>query len=191
MTNAFDFLASDHAEVKHILTQLELAGMRQGVFTAEQQAQRTRLAEQLVIEESRHEAIEEMHFWPAVREHLTNGDDMADTAIAQEEEGKEMLGKLGKLDAGTPEFEKLLADFARSARSHINYEEIHVWPRFRTALTKEQANELGSKLENAKKTAPTRPHPRTPASPMAQKTAGPLAAAVDKARDKITHRGTG
>jgi hypothetical protein len=57
-------------------------------------------------------------------------------------------------------------------------------------LTKEQADELGSKLEAAKKTAPTRPHPRTPASPGALKTAGPLAGSADKVRDKITHRGT-
>jgi len=187
MTDPFNFLASDHAEVKHLLTQLEVGGMRQGAATPEQLAQRKRLAERLVIEESRHEAIEEMHFWPAVREHLPNGDEMADTAIAQEEEGKEMLDKL---DAGTPGFEKLLADFTRAARAHINYEEIHVWPRFRTVLTKEQASELGSRLETAKKTAPTRPHPRTPASPMAQRATGPVAAAVDKARDKITHRGT-
>jgi hemerythrin-like domain-containing protein len=190
MTSAFDFLASDHARVKRILTQLEMGAMRQGVLTTEQQAQRKKLAEQLVIEESRHEAIEEIHFWPAVRDHLANGGEMADTAIAQEEEGKEMLGKLEKLDAGTPEFEKLVADFARAARSHINYEEIHVWPRFRTALTKEQADELGSKLENAKKTAPTRPHPRAPASSGVLKATGPVAAAIDKARDKITHRGT-
>jgi len=190
MTNAFDFLASDHAEVKHLLTQLEMGAMRQGVFTAEQQAQRKELAEQLVIEESRHEAIEEMHFWPAVREHLPNGDELADTAIAQEEEGKEILDKLDKLDAGTPEFEKLLADFARAGRAHIDYEEIQAWPGLRIALTKEQADELGSKLEAAKKTAPTRPHPRTPASPMAQRATGPVAAAADKARDKITHRGT-
>jgi len=190
MTDPFSFLASDHAEVKHLLTQLEMGAMRQGSATPDQLARRKRLAEQLVIEESRHEAIEEMHFWPAVREHLASGDDMADTAIAQEELGKEMLGKLDKLDAGTPEFEKLLADFARAARTHINYEEIHVWPRFRIALTREQADELGSKLEAARKTAPTRPHPRAPASPGVLKATGPVAAAVDKARDKISHRGT-
>ena len=190
MTDAFEFLARDHAEVKQLLTQLEVGAVRQAVATADQLAQRKKLAEQLVIEESRHEAIEEMYFWPAVREHLPNGDELADTAIGQEEEGKEILDKLDKLDAGTPEFERLLVDFARAGREHIDYEEITVWPVFRIALTKEQTDALGSKLEAAKKTAPTRPHPRVPASPGAQKTAGPAAAAADKARDKITHRGT-
>ena len=40
-----------------------------------------------------------------------------------------------------------------------------------------------------KKSAPTRPHPHTPPSPGALKTAGPAVAAADKARDRVTGRG--
>jgi hypothetical protein len=98
-------------------------------------------------------------------------------------------GTLDKLDAGTPEFEKLLAEFIRAGREHIDYEESHVWPGLRATLTEEQAQDLGRKLEAGKMAAPTRPHPRTPASPGALKTAGP-AAAADKLRDAVTGRGT-
>jgi hemerythrin-like domain-containing protein len=191
MTDAFEVLAQDHAEVKQMLTQLEVGAVRQGGAGAEQLAQRKKLAEQLVIEESKHEAVEEMYFWPSVREHLVGGDELADTAIAQEQEGKEVLDKLDKLDAGDPEFEKLLAEFIRAGREHIDYEENQVWPGLRAALTEQQAEELGGKLEAGKKTAPTRPHPHTPATPGALKSTGPVAAAADKARDAITHRGTG
>jgi hemerythrin-like domain-containing protein len=190
MADAFEILAHDHAEVKQMLTQLQLGAMRQGDAGADQLTQRKRLAEQLIIEESRHEAVEEMYFWPAVREHLPNGDELADTAIGQEDEGKEVLDELGKLDAGDPEFERLLAQFTRAGREHIDYEETQVWPELRAALTAEQSQEIGSKMEAAKKTAPTRPHPRTPSSPGALKATGPVAAAADKARDAITHRGT-
>jgi hemerythrin-like domain-containing protein len=190
MADAFEILAHDHAEVKQMLTQLQLGAVRQGVAGAEQLTQRKKLAEQLIIEESRHEAVEEMYFWPAVREHLPNGDELADTAIGQEDEGKDVLDKLGKLDAGDPEFEKLLAEFTRAGREHIDYEETRVWPELRAALSAEQSQEIGSKMEAAKKTAPTRPHPHTPSSPGALKVTGPVAAAADKARDAITHRGT-
>ena len=190
MTSAFDVLAQDHAVVKQMLTNLELGTVRQGTTTPEQLTQRKKLAEQLVIEASRHEAVEEMYFWPAVREQLPGGDELADTALGQEQEGKEVLAKLDKLDAGDPEFEKLLAEFTRAGREHIDYEENHVWPGLRSALTAQQAEELGSKLEAAKKTAPTRPHPHIPASPGALKTAGPVVAAADKARDAMTNRGT-
>ena len=190
MADAFEVLAHDHAEVKQMLTQLELGAIRQGGAGTEQLTRRKKLAEQLIIEESRHEAVEEMYFWPAVREHLPNGNELADTAIGQEDEGKEVLDKLDKLDAGDPEFEKLLAEFIRAGREHIDYEETQVWPGLRAALTAEQAQEIGSKMEAGKKTAPTRPHPRTPSSPGALKATGPVAAAADKARDAITHRGT-
>ena len=190
MTDAFEVLARDHAEVKQMLAQLEMAAIRQGQPGAEQLEQRKKLAEQLVIEESKHEAVEEMYFWPAVREHLINGDELADTAIGQEQEGKEVLAKLDKLDAGTPEFEKLLADFIRAGREHIDYEESQVWPPLRRTLSQEQSDELGGKLEAGKKTAPTRPHPHTPPSPGALKSTGPVAAAADKARDAMTNRGT-
>ena len=190
MTDAFEVLARDHAEVKKMLTQLELGAIRQGSAGTKQLAERKKLAEQLVIEESRHEAVEEMYFWPAVREHLPNGDQLADTAIGQEDEGKEVLDKLDKLDADELQFEKLLAEFIRAGREHIDYEETQVWPGLRATLTAKQSQEIGTKMEAGKKTAPTRPHPRTPSSPGALKATGPAAAAVDKARDAITHRGT-
>ena len=190
MADAFEVLAKDHAEVKQMLTQLELGAIRQGGVGAEKLTQRKKLAQQLVIEASRHEAVEEMYFWPAVREHLPNGDQLADTAIGQEDEGKEVLDKLDKLNAGDPKFEKLLAEFTRAGREHIDYEETQVWPGLRAALTAEQSQEIGKKMEAGKKTAPTRPHPRTPSSPGVLKATGPVVAAADKARDAITHRGT-
>jgi hemerythrin HHE cation binding domain-containing protein len=190
MTNAFDVLAQDHIEVKRMLTELEMGAAREDAAGGGQLTERKKLAEQLVIEESKHEAVEEMYFWPAVREHLPNGNELADTAIGQEQAGKEVLTRLDKLDAGSPEFEKLLADFIRAGREHIAYEETYVWPGLRTALTAQQAEELGGKLEAGKKTAPTRPHPHTPPNPGALKGAGPVVSAADKARDAMTNRGT-
>ena len=187
MTNVFDVLARDHQEVKQMLTQIE-----DGATGAGQQAlaARKKLAEQLVIEESRHEAVEEMYFWPTVRERVSNGNNLADKAIGQEQEGKEVLNRLEKVDADDPEFEKLIRTFIMAGREHIEFEETQVWPELRSVLSRQEADELGSKIAEGKKTAPTRPHPHTPASPGVLKTAGPAAAAADKARDTIRSRGT-
>ena len=89
----------------------------------------------------------------------------ADQATGQEQEAKEVLAKLDKLDAGDAEFEKLLGTFTESARKHIAFEETAVWPGLRTALNTERAAELGTQIAEGKKTAPTRPHPHTPPSP--------------------------
>ena len=122
------------------------------------------MTEQLIIEESKHEALEEMYFWPVVRDHLPDGDTLADQASGQEQEAKEVLDKL---DADDAEFEELLGAFSGAAREHIQFEETVVWPGLRTALSTERAAELGTQIADGKKTAPTRPHPHIPPSPWA------------------------
>ena len=188
MPSAFDVLAKDHQEVKDMLTELEKGPTATRGATQDQLALRKKMAQQLVIEESRHEAVEEMYFWPAVREHLSDGDDLANQAQQQEQEGKEVLDRLDKLGADDPEFETVLAQFTTDGRAHIAFEEERVWPGLRAALSAEQAAEMGRKLEEGKKTAPTRPHPKTPASPGVLKTAGPAVAAADRIRDAATGR---
>lgn len=191
MTSAFEVLSRDHEKVKQMLAELESGPTAATGASPDQLALRKKMAQTLVIEESRHEVAEEMHFWPAVREHLPNGDQLADRAISQEQEGKQVLDRLDKADAGDPQsdFENLLAVFTRAGRQHIAFEETQVWSALRAAMSEAEASELGDKLEQAKKTAPTRPHPHTPASPGVLKSAGPVAAAVDKIRDAVTGRG--
>lgn len=188
MTDVFEVLARDHAEVKQMLSQLEMGAMRQARPSAEQLEQRKKLAEQLIIEESKHEAVEEMYFWPAVRRHLEDGDDLANQAQDQEQEGKAVLGKLDKLAPEDEEFEAQLAQFTQAGRAHIAFEETSVWPYLRAAMTAGEADDLGRELAAAKKTAPTRPHPKTPASPGVLKAAGPAVAAADRLRDAATGR---
>jgi hemerythrin superfamily protein len=188
MPNAFDVLASDHEQVKRLLSQFEAAPAASGVNDS-LLAARKKMAEVLVIEESKHEAAEEMYFWPAVRKLLPDGDKLADQAIGQEQEGKRILAKLDKLDSGSPEFDMLLGEFIKAARDHIAFEETKVWPALQAVITETESLELGDSLEQARKTAPTRPHPHTPPSPGLLKTAGPVAAAADRARDAATGRG--
>jgi hemerythrin-like domain-containing protein len=188
MPSAFDVLAKDHEEVKAMLAELERGPTFATGANEDQLALRKKMAQQLVIEESKHEAVEEMYFWPAVRKHLPDGDDLANQAQQQEQEGKEVLDQLDKLPPEDDDFENLLAQFVGDGRAHIAFEEERVWPGMRSALSSEEAEELGRKLEQGKKTAPTRPHPKTPASPSVLKTAGPAAAAADRIRDKVTGR---
>jgi hemerythrin-like domain-containing protein len=189
MPDAFEVLRADHAEVEQMLAVLEgtpghAAGAGRTVLAARQE-----VARRLVIDSSRHEAAEEQYFWPAVRERLANGGELADQAIAQEQEAKEALGRLDKLEATDDEFDQVLDAFIPAARRHIEFEETRVWPGLRQVLTAAEAADLGDKLEKARQHGPTRPHPHTPASPQVLKTAGPAVAAVDKLRDTVTGRG--
>jgi hemerythrin-like domain-containing protein len=189
MPSAFDVLAQDHEQVKQMLTEFEKGPTAATGASENHLALRKKMAEELVIEESKHEAVEEMYFWPTVRDRVPNGGELADKAVGQEQEAKGVLDRLDKCEADDPEFERLLTEFIAAGREHIEFEETQVWPALRTALSAQEADELGTKLEQGKKTAPTRPHPHTPPSPGVLKTAGPAAAAADRARDAASGRG--
>jgi hemerythrin-like domain-containing protein len=190
MADVFTVLAQDHQEVKAMLAELEKGPTKATGASESQLALRKKMTETLIIEESKHEALEEMYFWPAVREHLSAGDTLADEATTQEQEAKHVLADLDKLDASDTRFEELLGKFIGAAREHIAFEENQVWPGMRSVLSAQVAGELGTKIAEGKKTAPTRPHPHTPASPSVLKTAGAAVAAADKARDAASGRGT-
>lgn len=151
MPNVFDVLSEDHQEVRRMLAELETGPTAATGASDDQLQLRKRLTEQLIIEESRHEAAEEMHFWPAVRQHLTDGAWLADKATGQEQEAKELLNQLDRLAASDAEFEQLLSTFTAAAVEHIAFEENQVWPGLRTALSASAADELSGKLTQAKR----------------------------------------
>lgn len=190
MTDIFDVLRKDHAEVEVMLEALEGGRTAINGASPEQLEQRKRLTDQVIIEESRHEAAEQQYFWPAVRDLGAEGERIAKQALGQEQEAAELLDKLDKSGSSDPEFEGSLSGFISDAREHIAFEEGHAWPLMRKMLSAEQATQLGEKIAKAKKIAPTRPHPRTPPDEKVLKTTGPAVAAADKVRDAMSDRGT-
>jgi len=182
--DALTFLREDHKSVLGMLEVLDGAPSGAG---AELSGLRT-MVTNLVITESQHEAIEEQFFWPAVREALDDGDQLADEAIAQEQDGKKMLQRLEDGEPGDPDYQQALQDFVKAGREHIMYEQDVVWPKFEAAMGTDELEKLGQKLEAAKKIAPTRPHPDTPPNPTVQKTMGTPAAIADHLRDAASGR---
>ncbi len=182
--DALTFLRQDHKSVLGMLEVLADAPSGSGATSSGLDTMVTNL----VIAESQHEAIEEQFFWPAVREVLEDGDALADTAIAQEQEGKKLLQRLEDGIPGDPDYQEALKAFVKAGRDHIAYEQEVVWPAFEAAVSREDLVKMGEKLEAAKKIAPTRPHPDTPPSPAVLKTMGMATAMVDHVRDAATGR---
>jgi len=180
--DALTFLRQDHKSVLGMLEMLDEAPSGSGAQVSGLETMVTNL----VIAESQHEAIEEQHFWPAVRAALEDGDALADEAIAQEQDGKLLLQRLADGKPGETEYQEALQEFVKVGREHIAYEQNVVFPRFEAAASREELIKLGEKLERAKKIAPTRPHPGTPPTPIALKTMGTVAATIDQVRDAYT-----
>lgn len=188
MADVFEVLRRDHIEVKQMLDELEAGSGPAGPAGRDASELRKRMVQQLITEESKHEAVEEEYFWPVVRELVPEGDRLADQAIEQEQSAKYVLDDLLGYEPGEAKYEELLAGFIPEGRIHIDFEERQVWPELRKVISAEQARELGEKVEKAKAIAPTRPHPHIPPIPGILKAAGPGVAAADRVRDKLSGR---
>lgn len=180
--DAIAFLRHDHQSVLGLLETLDGAPSGSGAAASGLET----MVNNLIIAESQHEAIEEQFFWPAVRDAI--GDGVADKALEQEQAGKKLLQRLeGK--PGEPDYHEALQEFVKAGREHIAYEQEMVWPQVEAVLSREDLEKIGEKLEQAKKIAPTRPHPDTPPNPAVLKTVGMGAAVIDHMRDALTGRG--
>lgn len=189
MPDAFQVLKKDHEEMKTMLAQLEEGPKVNTGATADQLKHRKRAVEAMIIEEAKHEAVEQQYFWPAVRKIGPEGERVAGVGLEQEAEADPILANLDRLKADDAEFEGLLMAFISAARAHIAFEEGHAWPLLRASITAEEADYLGERLSEAKKLAPTRAHPHVPAQGGAVKTVGPVAGVADRLRDVLTGRG--
>ena len=187
--DAISCLREDHVAVLALLDELERAPAG-GQASPEQQEARKRLVTELVMAESAHEAVEEQYFWPSVQHWLDEGKHLAAPALEQEQSAKPVLQQLEKLSPEDPQFEQLVSRIITDGRAHIAYEEREVWPVVQEKLAPYELQDVGMKMARAKKLAPTRPHPHTPPKPGVLKSAGLGAAALDKARDAATGRGT-
>ncbi|MCW2879021.1 MAG: hemerythrin [Sphaerisporangium sp.] len=188
MANVFEVLERDHEEVKHMLAELEAGPPFVGVTEHQRLLARKQQVDKLITEESKHEAVEEEYFWPAVRELVPHGNELADHAIKQEQEAKFLLDDLIDYEPGEVRYEEMLVGFINTAREHIAFEEEQVWPELRLVISPARAMELGSKVERAKKMAPTRPHPHTPPKPGLLKATSPFVGTADRLRDLVTGR---
>ncbi|GAA2404029.1 hemerythrin domain-containing protein [Streptomyces glaucosporus] len=176
-------LTTDHREVE------ELFGRIEALPAGDER--RKEYADEAVRELVRHAVAEEQYLYPAVRDFLPDGDEVADKELDDHATAERIMKDMEGLGADDPEFDRLVGQLMVEIRTHVQDEEDNLFPRLRRAATAEQLNELGEKARTAKKTAPTRPHPAAPDTPPANKIMDRGAGMVDRLRDALTGRGKG
>ncbi|MER7504449.1 hemerythrin domain-containing protein [Nonomuraea pusilla] len=180
--DVIDVLVTDHREVEEMFTRLE-------ALTGTGGEEAKTLAEKVVIELVRHSVAEEEYLYPAAREHVPGGGEVADHEIKEHAEAERTMKDLERLEPGDAEFWPTVHRLMDEIRHHIREEEGDLFPKLRQACTPQQLVELGEKVTRAKKLAPTRPHPSAPDTPPANKLLAPGAGLVDRLRDALTGRG--
>ena len=178
--NLIEVITCDHREVEAAFKQLE-----SGEGTAEH---RRSLVDHVIAELVRHSVAEEMYMYPAARESLSDGDQVADHEIEEHAEAEEVMKRLDGMDPADSDFDQLVKKLIADVRHHIADEESDLLPRLQQSCSADQLVELGKQVSEAKKVAPTRPHPAAPDTPPANKLLAPGTGLVDRLRDALSGR---
>ena len=166
-------LRQDHDELRQMFAQLETA-------TGEQ---RRDLFHQLLGELIRHEVSEEEILRPVSKRDA--GEEIANARIKEESQAEELLKEMENLDTDSAEFTAKLATLRQEVERHAGAEETQEFPKVAEKESPERLEQMGKIYEAAKKAAPTRPHPSTPNTPVANVLVGPFAAVLDRTRDVV------
>lgn len=177
-----DVIVGDHRAVESVFVELEDRTVPP--------EHRRALADHVIAELVRHSVAEEEFMYPAAREVLDDGDELADHELEEHAEAERLMKELDGLDPTDSRFDELLSKLIADIRHHVEDEEKDLLPRLQSACSDDQLRDLGQKVLNAKHRAPTRPHPSSPDKPPANRLLAPGMGLVDRMRDKLSGRTT-
>ena len=174
--DAITLLKQDHKTVEGLFKKFEKTGEK--AYAAQRE-----LAEKIVKELSVHAAIEEQVFYPAIREAVPDTEDMVLESLEEHHIVKWVAAELDNMEPDEERFRAKMTVLIENVRHHVEEEEGELFPEVREALGRKILGEIGEQMEEAKKSAPTRPHPKAPDTPPANTVAGAASAVFDQARE--------
>ncbi|MEJ7723555.1 MAG: hemerythrin domain-containing protein, partial [Ilumatobacteraceae bacterium] len=176
-SNAPDALAvlkSDHRDVEALFKKFEATGSRAA-------KSRDSIVGKVIEALSVHAVIEEQVLYPELRRQLPAAESDVLEALEEHHVVKWTLDALEDMDAQDERFEAKVTVLMESVRHHVKEEEKVMFPKVRKAFSSSELDDMGARLVAAKRTAPRRPHPRSPDTPPGNFVATAVTAPLDAA----------
>ncbi len=174
-----DLLTTDHHEVLGLLDEIR---------TSTSAGRRRELADVVIGELVRHSVAEEMFVYPAMRQHLPDGDAAVEHDVAEHKQLEKLMKDWEGADAADADFDRVLTELEQVLRDHVDDEETEQFPQLRQHIPHAELVGMAARVEAAKKVAPTRPHPLAPNNALFHFVVGPGVGLVDRLRDAWTDR---
>lgn len=181
VSDVVDILTTDHKEMMELADQIKHSSDLD---------RRRDTADTLIAEVMRHAVAEEMYVYPVIEKYVPNGTEEVEHDKQEHDEIVQVMKQLEDCNAADPLFMERTEKLQGLLSHHADDEESQQFPKMRKHISGEQLIELGKKVENAKKLAPTRPHPSAPHSELFHKSVGAGIGMIDRLRDKLTGRET-
>ena len=141
--NAFELLKEDHKRVAAIFEKLEPTTER-ALKTREE------LFAKLKNELEAHTQIEEQIFYPALKQEEETRDITLE-GIEEHHVVKTLLEEMEAMPVDSEEWTAKLSVLKENVEHHVEEEEDEMFPKARKVLPKEKIEELGTRIEAAKK----------------------------------------
>jgi hemerythrin superfamily protein len=132
--NAIQLLKDQHREVDALFQKLDRCE-----DDADVEILFARIADALTI----HAAIEERHFYPAVR---AAAPDLVDRSFDAHNEVKAALTELRELDVADTAFEKRLVELQEMVKEHVEEEQQALFPRVESLFDEARLSKLGEEM---------------------------------------------
>jgi hemerythrin-like domain-containing protein len=155
--NALTLLTEDHHNVEALFKRFEAAG-------PEEHAERTRVRDLVVEHLSVHAGLEELVFYPALREASEETEQLVLEALEEHHMAKLALSEIEKLSPTDERFTAKMTVLIENVRHHVEEEESELFDAARKALG-HQLEDIGEQMVELRPTVPTRPHPLAPDEP--------------------------
>ena len=138
MPDVIKLLETDHREVEDLFAKAE------STDGAAKQQVVTKLIDELTI----HAEVEEQIVYPAMRE--AGLDDLVAEAESEHQKVKELLARLGGMDATSSDVDPVVAELKGDVQHHVQEEESEAFPRFRSASDQATLDVLGDQVDEMK-----------------------------------------
>jgi hemerythrin superfamily protein len=135
--DAVELLKTDHRTVDRLFERYESMGESAS-------GDRKETVQAIIRELSIHASVEEEILYPTVREALPEGDPMAEEALGEHQEVKEVLADLDRMDPAEPTFDSKVRSLIGDVRHHVAEEEAEMLPRLSLAISKAELEEFGT-----------------------------------------------
>lgn len=181
--DAIKLLTDQHQDVDRAFKEFESLG-------SGDTERKKEIARSVITDLSTHAdaGIEEVAFYPTVKEALPDMAGEIDHDLEEHNEVKQLLSDLQGMDPADDEFDKKFTSLVEDVRHHVDDEEHNLFPRVAEVMTAEELGDLGQAMEDLQSKVPTNPHPHAPQEPPANVALGPVAGVLDRLRDSIRER---
>lgn len=155
--NAISLIKQDHNNVDRLFSDFE---------QTDDPRERRRLVNHMIEQLSVHAAIEESVLYPALRTKVGEDEPHLLEALEEHHATKHTLAEIERMSPFSQRFEAKVTVLIEQVRHHVEEEEQDIFEMMRTRMTNQELEELADRLQAARSTAPTRPHPRLGETPL-------------------------